>query len=255
MSRRNRALGATLIAAAVAAGALALGPLQALGADPSASTPTKAAGTVDEIPAHAPLVAAGLVDEQTQHVRTDAVRDLLEQLVDAEPVNASSYERDSFGQRWADIDRNGCDSRNDLLSRDLTDVQYKPGTHACVVLAGTLNDPYTGTTLNFTRGQSTSELVPIDHVIPLAYAHAHGAAAWAPEAREQFANDPLNLQATTREANSSKSDQGPAAWLPSAADYQCTYVARFTLVATTYQLTIAPADVAAITTTLDRCAE
>ena len=28
------------------------------------------------------------------------------------------YSRDEFGQRWADVDRNGCDTRNDILRRD-----------------------------------------------------------------------------------------------------------------------------------------
>src|SRR5919199_968146 len=49
----------------------------------------------------------------------------------------TGYDRDQFGQSWRDIDRNGCDQRNDVLARDLTDVQYRQGTHNCVVQSGT----------------------------------------------------------------------------------------------------------------------
>ncbi|HJG46855.1 MAG TPA: deoxyribonuclease, partial [Corynebacterium variabile] len=53
----------------------------------------------------------------------------------------TGYDRALFGQAWADVDRNGCDTRNDILARDLTDITYKDGT--CRVLTGTLDDPYT----------------------------------------------------------------------------------------------------------------
>ena len=65
----------------------------------------------------------------------------------------TGYDRDQFGPAWADVDRNGCDTRNDVLARDLTGETFKPGTHDCVVLTGTLADPYTGKTIAFTRGQ------------------------------------------------------------------------------------------------------
>ena len=55
----------------------------------------------------------------------------------------TGYRRDQFGQRWRDIDRNGCDQRNDVLARDLTGPVFKPGTRNCLVLSGTLHDPYT----------------------------------------------------------------------------------------------------------------
>src|ERR687889_2014458 len=55
----------------------------------------------------------------------------------------TGYSRDEFGPAWADVDRNGCDTRNDILARDLTDETVKAGTRDCVVLSGTLADPYT----------------------------------------------------------------------------------------------------------------
>jgi hypothetical protein len=37
----------------------------------------------------------------------------------------TGYTRDQFGQAWADVDRNGCDTRNDILKRDLTSIIFK----------------------------------------------------------------------------------------------------------------------------------
>ncbi|MEQ7740009.1 hypothetical protein, partial [Escherichia coli] len=45
----------------------------------------------------------------------------------------TGYTRDEFGPAWADIDRNGCDTRNDILARDLTGATFKAGTNNCVV--------------------------------------------------------------------------------------------------------------------------
>ncbi|MDQ1710045.1 MAG: hypothetical protein QOG49_1430, partial [Frankiaceae bacterium] len=46
----------------------------------------------------------------------------------------TGYSRALFGQAWADVDRNGCDTRNDVLRRDLTSYVLKYGTHGCLVL-------------------------------------------------------------------------------------------------------------------------
>ena len=96
----------------------------------------------------------------------------------------TGYDRDAFGQAWLDTDRNGCDTRNDVLRRDLTATMVRPGTHGCVVLSGTLADPYTGRTVAFVRGQQTSRAVQVDHVVALADAWQKGARQWsAPTAR------------------------------------------------------------------------
>lgn len=177
----------------------------------------------------------------------------LEQLVVAGGVSQDTYQRALFGQSWADIDRNGCDQRNDTMARDLVDVTTKPGTHDCVILSGTLHDPYTGQTISFVRGQGTSELVQIDHVVPLAWAWRQGASTWTGDQREHFANDPLNLQAADGTANQSKSDKGPADWMPPNTTYRCTYAERFVSILTTYQLTIDPADYTALQAQLASC--
>ena len=50
----------------------------------------------------------------------------------------TGYKRTQFGKAWADVDHNGCDTRNDILSRDLSGVKHRFGTHSCVVKSGTL---------------------------------------------------------------------------------------------------------------------
>ncbi len=79
----------------------------------------------------------------------------------------TGYEREEFGDGWVDTDRNGCDTRNDVLARDLTGERFRPGS-ACVVVSGTLEDPYSGRTIEFRRGEDTSDDVQIDHVVALS---------------------------------------------------------------------------------------
>ena len=64
---------------------------------------------------------------------------------------------------------NGCDTRNDILGRDLVAAEIKPGSNGCAVLSGTLRDPYTDTTVEFHRGDGTSSKVQIDHVVALSH--------------------------------------------------------------------------------------
>jgi len=168
-------------------------------------------------------------------------------------VPADPYLRAAFGPAWADADRNGCDTRNDVLARDLTDVTYKPGTHDCVVTSGTLADPYTGTTVTFTKGADTSPLVQIDHIVPLAYAWRHGASAWTDARRLAFANDQNNLQATSGSANQAKSSKGPAAWMPADRADWCQYATQFATTLITWDLTTTADDKAALATGLATC--
>lgn len=164
---------------------------------------------------------------------TNLIESTLEQIPDdATETTASPYERANFGQRWADVDRNGCDTRNDELAAWMREITYKPNTRNCVVLHGLLEDPYTGRTITFTRGEGTSEAVQIDHLWPLAAAWQRGADHWSERRRLEFANDPLNLTPVDGPTNQSKSDSGPE-WLPPNADYRCTYAARLVLVAST----------------------
>ncbi|MFS0865971.1 DUF1524 domain-containing protein [Microbacterium sp. 179-B 1A2 NHS] len=162
----------------------------------------------------------------------------------------TGYDRDEFGQRWRDVDRNGCDTRNDILARDLTDV-VREGR--CRVRSGVLDDPFTGETIAFRRGQGTSELVQIDHVVALSDAWQKGAQQLTAVQREAFANDPLNLLAVDGPANAQKGDGDAATWLPSNRTFRCEYVARQVSVKAAYELWVTSAERDAMARVLEGC--
>jgi hypothetical protein len=162
----------------------------------------------------------------------------------------SGYSRTQFGPAWADVDRNHCDTRNDILARDLVSIsRWGP----CTVTAGILNDPYTGAAIHFRRGIHTSALVQIDHVVPLGNAWATGAQDWSATEREQLANDDLNLLAVDSHNNEQKGDDDAAHWLPPLKSYDCDYVARQIAVKTKYHLTINAPEKSAMTKVLASC--
>ena len=143
----------------------------------------------------------------------------------------TGYDRGEFGQAWSDdVDveggHNGCDTRNDILRRDLADLVVKPGTNGCVASSGTLFDYYTAQTVPFLRGTTTSDDVQIDHVVALADAWQTGAQQITADQRRNLANDPLNLQAVEGPVNQAKAAGDAATWLPPDKSYRCTYVAR-----------------------------
>ncbi|MCB1287254.1 MAG: HNH endonuclease [Mycobacterium sp.] len=182
--------------------------------------------------------------------------------LDALPVKGraprTGYDRDLFGQRWTDdvgVDYgyNGCDTRNDILRRDLVDVVIKPDSNGCAVLSGVLQDPYTATVVDFLRGPGTSAEVQIDHVVALSDAWQKGAQQWDEITRRNFANDPANLQATIGWVNQQKGDGDAATWLPPNKSYRCTFVTRIVDVKAAYGLWVTPAEHDAIARVLADC--
>lgn len=151
----------------------------------------------------------------------------------------TGYDRDRFGQAWADVDRNGCDTRNDILDRDLVDKTYV-SIKRCpnAVATGTLHDPYTNATVPFLRGAQVGAAVQIDHIVPLALAWDLGARTWTDDMRLRFANDPANLLAVDGPANQNKGDAEPAIWMPPNGAFHCQYAIQFIAVLRGYALPI-----------------
>jgi hypothetical protein len=171
------------------------------------------------------------------------------------PVKGKSpltgYDRTGdFGHAWIDVDHNGCDTRNDILARDLTSVDRPQG---CRVSTGILDDPYTGRVIAFVRGEKTSTLVQIDHLVPLANAWQTGAQKLTQEQRIDLANDPLELLAVNGSSNESKGDGDAATWLPPQKSFRCAYVARQVAVKAKYRLWVTSAEKAAIVRVLSAC--
>ena len=170
----------------------------------------------------------------------------------------TGYSRAQFGPAWTDDvsvadGHNGCDTRNDILRRDLTMVVIKPGTRGCVVATGVLHDPYTSATIHFVRGETTSEAVQIDHVVALGDAWQTGAQQLSPTVRTNLANDPLELLAVSGPANDQKGDADAASWLPPNKGFRCYYVARQVAVKMRYRLWVTPSERAAIAQVLATC--
>jgi hypothetical protein len=165
----------------------------------------------------------------------------------------TGYSRSQFGQAWADVDRNGCDTRNDMLKRDLTNIEFKVKTRECVVLSGVLLDRYSGETINFVRGNVTSMEVQIDHVFELSNAWQTGAFKLTLMQRTAFANDPLNLFAVKGRLNSQKGDGDAATWLPPLKSFRCSYVAQQIAVKAKYSLWVTAPEKEAMTRILAAC--
>ncbi|AOZ73339.1 hypothetical protein BK816_08695 [Boudabousia tangfeifanii] len=137
---------------------------------------------------------------------------------------AGPYRREVFGKAWADENHNGCDTRNDVLARDLGQVKFARGN--CKVASGVLAEPYTGEIWQFQRGPKTSDLIQIDHVVALGDAWRSGAWRWELPKRQRFANDPLNLLAVSGQANQDKGSAPANLWLPPNQAFHCDYVLR-----------------------------
>ena len=165
----------------------------------------------------------------------------------------TGYSRDQFGQTWADVNRNGCDTRNDILKRDLISITYKPKTRDCVVLTGVLEDKYSGETINFVRGNISSMDVQIDHVVALSNAWQTGAFKLTKIERTALANDPLNLFAVKGRLNSQKSDGDAATWLPPLKSFRCAYVAQQIAVKAKYSLWVTAPEKSAMVGILAKC--
>ena len=171
----------------------------------------------------------------------------------------TGYNRELFGPAWTDtvdvdLGHNGCDTRNDILNRDLTGVDTRPGTRDCLVEKGTLEDPFSGETIRFTRGQSTSSLVQIDHLVPLADAWQKGAQQWDEQTRRNFANDPDNLLAVKGSLNSQKGASDAATWLPPNRAFRCDYAKMIITVKDRYDVWVTQAESEALSTQLNTCA-
>ena len=119
--------------------------------------------------------------------------------------------------------------------------------------SGVLDDPYTGKTITFIRGERTSADVQIDHVVALENAWKSGADTWDTARRYRFGNDPYNLLAVDGPANQEKGSASADYWLPPRTDYRCAYVARQIGVKDKYGLSVTSAEKQAMMGVLHGC--
>ena len=267
-ARNTRPFGATdFIMGTVFASVLVLttacGGAPAPEAAPASDVATQGPATASAVPSPTATIAAPLDGQGVDGVdlaanTTPAVAAEALIVLETLPIKGrapkTGYSREEFGQAWADVDRNGCDTRNDILGRDLTAKTFKPGTRDCVVLTGVLADPYTAHTISFIRGPESAK-VQIDHVVALNDAWQKGAQQLTADRRKAFANDPLNLLAVDGPSNQSKGAGDAATWLPPNKSHRCEYVARQVSVKAGYELWVTQAEHDAMAKVLGTCAD
>ena len=190
---------------------------------------------------------------QQAHSVTPTTLDVISILQVKGRAPKTGYTRDQFGPAWKDVDANGCDTRNDILRRDLNSIFYKGVGEDCVILSGVLTDPYSGETINFLRGVATSSAIQIDHVVALSNAWQTGAFKLTLAQRTAFANDQSNLLAVKGKLNSQKGDGDAATWLPPRKGYRCEYVTKQVMVKAKYGLWLTAPEKAAILKILKTC--
>ncbi len=260
-SRRRRrtriSLTSVLVVLALAVGGYALDATGVLGPDADAAAgPTAVATATVGTDSGAPEPSrASRPTDPTVSTSTDTdaadARALLATLPVKGKAAGTGYDRTGeFGSAWIDVDHNGCDTRNDVLARDLSRI-VRQGP--CKVMTGTLVSPYTGATIDFVRGNTTSTLVQIDHVVALENAWRTGAQQLSQSEREALANDPSNLFAVDGRSNSQKRSGDAATWLPANTAFRCTYIEHQVTVKAKYRLWVAPAERDAMVRVLDAC--
>ena len=217
------------------------------------STPSAGSASMSTNPTTDIAVSAVDVDAIIAAARPQTALAVLGGLTVSDGVVPPGDARNQFGPVWADVDRNGCDTRNDILARDLTGVVLQPGTNDCVVTGGRLTDPYLGGTAVVDAGTVGQGVVEIDHVVSLSNAWASGARGWDPQQRQRFANDPLELLAVSADGQKSKGDNDASGWLPANPSYRCEFIARQVAIKAKYRLTVGPAERAAQAEALSVC--
>lgn len=190
-----------------------------------------------------------LIPLQTEAATKDDALTVLNTLAVKGRAAKTGYTREQF-PHWSDLNRNGCDTRNEILNRDLTKVIFKAGTRDCKVISGSLIDPYSGKEITFSSTKST---IDIDHVVALSNAWQTGAAYFDKTKRQLIANDPLNLLAVDSNLNRQKGDGDAATWLPPLKSYRCDYVARQIAVKAKYALWVTSPEKEAIVKILEKC--
>lgn len=169
--------------------------------------------------------------------------------------NWQTYKRENFGRYWSDETdavggRNGCDTRDDVLRRDLQELR-EGDRNPCVVLSGVLLDPYTGKRLPYSYRRASQ--IQTDHVVALGAAWRGGAYAWTPQRRLEYANDLDVLLAVDKQTNYDKGSKTADKWKPPLTTYWCTYARRYTGIKAKYRLSVTAPEKLALQQMLATC--
>ncbi|WP_186292941.1 HNH endonuclease family protein [Brevibacterium aurantiacum] len=213
------------------------------GPDVSAQTESKPAADGED--------GSGSPQDSAGTAGLSPARSMLDELEVKVKERRTGYDPELFD--WtADVDDNGCDTRNDALRRDLKDLKIEAETSGCVAIAGDLDDKYLGESYAFERGSAN---VDVDYIVSGSNAWQTGASGMSVDELREFGNDPLNLLTVSANVIRQKGGGDAAAWLPPNEDFQCEYVSRQIAIKHKYGLWVASAEKDAMEAVLDTCAD
>jgi hypothetical protein len=156
------------------------------------------------------------------------------------------YDRSDW-PHWLDDDKDCQNTRHEILIQTSTKpVEFKT-ENECNVLSGEWYDPYSGDTFTISKD------LDLDHIVPLKFAHGHGADNWSKTRKAIFANDIDNLILAKVSLNRQKGAKGPAEWLPPNFPYRCEYIAHFNAVMVKYELFYVPSEQRIINRMVNAC--
>jgi len=150
--------------------------------------------------------------------------------------HSSGYNRDYF-KLWVDADRDGCNTRKEVLLAEAT--KHPSENSNCTLTGGRWKSAYDNIT--FTSSRS----IDIDHMVPLSEAWQSGAYRWDADTRERYANDlgyPRSLIAVSATTNRAKGDKDPYLWMPPNHGYWCQYVGDWIAIKYRWGLTVDPVE-------------
>ena len=145
----------------------------------------------------------------------------------------SGYKRSLFGEN-KDVDKDGCNTRAEVLERDSLVPVKKTGAR-CTITSGKWASAFDGRTWLQSRD------VQIDHLVSLKEVWDSGGWAWSAAQRSDYANDLVNritLNVVSKKENAKKGEKDPSNYLPPLVSYRCTYLANWVAVKVQWKLSM-----------------
>lgn len=159
------------------------------------------------------------------------------------------YDRAAW-RHWIDADGDCQDTRTEILiAQSQAPVTFR-SDRRCDVARGQWVCPYTGKRI------TDPAVIDIDHLVPLARAHAAGAERWDATRRSAYANDlddPMALIAVDRSANRSRGARGVHEWLPPDPSHRCDFLEAYANLARKWDLQLDPEEEDALFQFLETC--
>jgi 5-methylcytosine-specific restriction endonuclease McrA len=167
--------------------------------------------------------------------KTNQIDNTTNEAIDEGRAFVTLYDRSDW-PHWLDDDKDCQNTRHEILIQTSNKAVEFKTDNECNVLAGEWYDPYSGETFTISKD------LDLDHIVPLKFAHGHGADNWSRALKAMFANDIDNLILAKVSLNRQKGSKGPADWLPPNFPYRCEYIARFNAVMAKYELSYIPSE-------------